>query len=82
MTSLAAPLGGVRSHVRLTCHRRHRGADPTSLKFQSITARPDLSTEILRQHEAGLIGEIICTRSFDNRIMNIMISNAYNEEIM
>ncbi len=32
--------------------------------------------------EAGPIGEIICTRAFDNRIMNIMISNAYNEEIM
>ncbi len=39
-------------------------ADPTSLKSQSITARSDLSTGILRLHEAGPIGEIACTRAF------------------
>ncbi len=40
------------------------------------------TTRSFYRDTAGPIGEIICTRAFKNRIMNIMISNAYNEEIM
>ncbi len=38
-------------------------ADPTSLTSQSITTRPQLSTGILRQHDAGPISEITCTQA-------------------
>ncbi len=38
-------------------------ADPKSLKSQSITAQIDLSTGILRLHDAGPICEITCTRA-------------------
>jgi hypothetical protein len=45
------------------CHRRSPSskgtpcADPRSLKSQSITSRPDLSTGILRQHDTVPLGE-------------------------
>ncbi len=40
------------------------------------------TTRSFYRDTAGPIGEIICTRAVNNRIMNIMISNTYNEEIM
>ncbi len=78
---IAAPLGGVRSHVRLTKADLSQQA-PWCRSHEPQVPIHHGTTRSFYRDTAGPIGEIICTQAFNNRIMNIMISNAYNEEIM
>ena len=54
--------GEFGSRRSMDCHRRHATtvgtpcADPRSFKSLSFTGRADMSTGILRQHDAGTLG--------------------------
>ena len=57
--------GEFASRCAMDCHRRHATsvgtpcADPSSYKSLSFTGRADMSTGILRQHDAATLGERI-----------------------
>ena len=59
--------GEFGSRRSMDCHRRHATkvgtpcADPRSFKSLSFTGRADMSTGILRQHDAGTLGLSIHT---------------------
>ena len=72
--------GEFASRRAMDCHRRHTAsvgtpcADPGSYKSLSFTGRADMSTGILRQHDAATLGEriILQRRHFKhNRIILI-----------
>ena len=55
--------GEFASRHAMDCHRRHPSsigtecANPRSSKSMSFTARADMSTGILRHHDAAIVGE-------------------------
>ena len=69
--------GGFGSRRAMDTHRRHQKsigtpcADPKSSKSQSFTTRSDMSTGILRQHDAATLGKSMLRHKVDIYISQI-----------
>jgi hypothetical protein len=76
--------GEFASRRAMDCHRRHATsvgtpcADPRSYKSLSFTGRPDMSTGILRQHDAATLGVSTQLYITHNRIIVIIVKHAFN----
>ena len=85
--------GEFASRRAMDCHRRHKRsvgtpcADPRRYKSDlylslSFTGRADMSTRILRQHDAATLGVSTQLYITHNRIIVIIVKRDHNSKIL